>query len=323
MFSGGDIATAIATAAPLLAAVAGIAGYTGSERFAERARRRSGSIAISRDARASRLVSGLKPVAAASTTDEWAEAAAQALPAVTGFPLAHVYLRRAGDRSLEPVASTDSGGGGTDDDPTLQDAERAMEQGIASTISFERLPEALKSEGYRSGIAAPLVSVGRPAGTVFLYSKKQDPARQSDVEQVETYLSLSTRFLLALEGRSAVRPSEDRLSDELIDAGREGFPLPRPAVKLGDLQLDPASERSLVGGVAISLSRSEFDLLYTLASAPGDVISPTALTSASGGSGTVDVTIHRLRRKLGRCPEGQGLIQTVRGKGYMLVTPGS
>ena len=92
---------------------------------------------------------------------------------------------------------------------------------------------------------------------------------------------------------------------------------------LNGLKLDPVSERSTVGGVAVSLSRSEFDLLYTLASSPGDVLPPRELEPQGRDGSRIDITIHRLRRKLGRCPDGEDLIRTVRGQGYMLVTPGN
>ena len=321
-FAGEGLAATLGIAVPLLVGVAGVAGLLGNERFVERERRRGTASAITDAARASRVVSSLVPVAAASTTDDWAEATAQALPAVSGFTFAQVYLRRAGERTLELAASTSPDALGNDV-AALDEAKRAMGQGIASAISPEQLSEGLRSDGFNTGIAAPLVSGGRVAGAVLLISKRQDTPRRADLEQVEMYLSLATRFLLALEGRTSVRASEDRLTSELRDAGRQGFPLPRQAVELEGLRLDPASERSMVGGVAVSLSRGEFDLLYTLASAPGDVISPNVLTSASGGSGPVDVTIHRLRRKLSRCPDGDRLIRTVRGKGYMLVSSGS
>ena len=80
-------------------------------------------------------------------------------------------------------------------------------------------------------------------------------------------------------------------------------------------------------GVPVSLSRSEFDLLYVLASAPGQVIDPDSLIESAfgdapnNGQRTVDATIYRLRRKLSRAPSGENIIKTVRGKGYLLVPP--
>ena len=73
----------------------------------------------------------------------------------------------------------------------------------------------------------------------------------------------------------------------------------------------------------VSLSKTEFKVLYALATTPGSALAPAAIRNASGAASGLDVTVHRLRRKLARAPEGGNLIQTVRGKGYMLVPPGA
>ena len=129
-------------------------------------------------------------------------------------------------------------------------------------------------------------------------------------------------------GRLGAQPAgRNRLSLELDAAGRPDIGEARPVIKMDGLTLDPATDRSSVGGVAVSLSRSEFDLLYALAGSPGRVVDPGSLVesafggSSGGGQKTVDATIYRLRRKLSRAPAGGGLIRTVRGKGYLLDPP--
>ena len=64
-----------------------------------------------------------------------------------------------------------------------------------------------------------------------------------------------------------------------------------------------------------------------LAEKPGTVVNQETLTREVWGEDyvpqgkVVDVTIHRLRRKLATIPDGRKLIQTVRGQGYSFVPP--
>jgi DNA-binding response OmpR family regulator len=121
--------------------------------------------------------------------------------------------------------------------------------------------------------------------------------------------------------------ARNRLSLELDAAGRAGIGEARPIIKMDGLVLDPATDRSSVAGVPVSLSRSEFDLLYALARSPGEVVDPGSLVQSAfgqapdSGGRTVDATIYRLRRKLSRAPAGDDLVRTVRGKGYLLTPP--
>ena len=75
-------------------------------------------------------------------------------------------------------------------------------------------------------------------------------------------------------------------------------------------------------GQSVVLSVREFDLLHTFMLHMGRVLSREQLEQQlySWGqevdSNTVEVHVHRLRRKL-----GSTLIQTVRGVGYVLMRP--
>lgn len=95
-------------------------------------------------------------------------------------------------------------------------------------------------------------------------------------------------------------------------------------LQLGAWTFD-ATRRCLVdaGGTSVALTASEFSLIQALAERPGVPIRREALAHALGLSGsdrTIDVQVTRLRRKLGDDPKLPEIIQTVRGKGYLLVT---
>jgi len=88
------------------------------------------------------------------------------------------------------------------------------------------------------------------------------------------------------------------------------------------LEIDAASRTVTLSGADVPFSRTEFDLLLTLARHPGIVFTRDRLLERVWGPefiGTervVDVNIQTLRRKLGDDPEAPKFIETVRGVGY-------
>ena len=96
------------------------------------------------------------------------------------------------------------------------------------------------------------------------------------------------------------------------------------ATVLGQLHFDRDTRRATVAGQTIELSPREWLLLDLLLSQRRKVITKEQIAQAwsadlseSGGPSSLEVYIHRLRRKL----EGSGVgIRTVRGLGYLLET---
>lgn len=92
-----------------------------------------------------------------------------------------------------------------------------------------------------------------------------------------------------------------------------------PLINYGDLQLDPASHSVYRDDNRINISPREFALLHKLLENAGRVLSREQLSQSLYGwdteidSNAVEVHIHNLRKKL-----GSGIIQTVRGVGYMI-----
>lgn len=102
---------------------------------------------------------------------------------------------------------------------------------------------------------------------------------------------------------------------------RRGLPSSTLA-SIGQLTLDHISRRGLVEGVPMELSGREWSLLELLVKHRDKVVTKEQIAMAWGGNdisggNTIEVYIHRLRRKL----EGAGLvIRTVRGLGYLMET---
>ncbi len=101
----------------------------------------------------------------------------------------------------------------------------------------------------------------------------------------------------------------------------------RPATRaeilsVGDIHLDNESRGVEARGNCISLTPSEFDLLYILMSAPGRVFSRSELllklqgTTFENVERTIDVHIRNLRTKIEIDPSQPEYIQTVFGVGY-------
>jgi DNA-binding response OmpR family regulator len=94
-------------------------------------------------------------------------------------------------------------------------------------------------------------------------------------------------------------------------------------VRIGRLEMDPASYRASVDGHPLKLTYMEYELLRYLASRPGRIHTREAILRGVwgydyyGGMRTVDVHVRRLRAKLGQ--EHARMIETVRGVGYGLL----
>ena len=152
-----------------------------------------------------------------------------------------------------------------------------------------------------------------------------------------------TTPILMLTARGDVR---DRIDG--LDAGADDY-LPKPfdldellarlralyrrgafsgetPVQIGDLVVDPVARRVSRGGVEVTLSTREFDILYLLASHAGQVVTRlTILDQVWDGetdlrSNVIDVHVAAIRAKIDK-PFGTDTITTLRGVGYRLETP--
>jgi two-component system OmpR family response regulator len=101
-------------------------------------------------------------------------------------------------------------------------------------------------------------------------------------------------------------------------------PRERPTVlRIGDVELDPASHVVRRAGQDVELTAREFALLRFLLENPDEVLTRTRLlehvwdANYDGPSNVVDVYVGYLRKKLEH-PFGRPLIRTVRGVGYAL-----
>lgn len=96
-------------------------------------------------------------------------------------------------------------------------------------------------------------------------------------------------------------------------------------VDTGPLQLSSENRRARWFGKELNLTSTEFNLLETLATNVGQVVSKSKLSEQALGrelaryDRSIDVHMSSIRQKLGTQDDGQSYIQTIRGQGYQLI----
>jgi DNA-binding response OmpR family regulator len=106
-----------------------------------------------------------------------------------------------------------------------------------------------------------------------------------------------------------------------------GAPEEAPSITVGPLVINQREREARLDGVALRLTRREFDVLAYLAEHLGRVVSRRELLSQVwqqdriGEEQTIDVHISWLRRKLGETAAQPRFLHTVRGVGVKLVEP--
>ncbi|MDR3556295.1 MAG: response regulator transcription factor [Syntrophobacteraceae bacterium] len=107
---------------------------------------------------------------------------------------------------------------------------------------------------------------------------------------------------------------------------RRAVGAPRPQVRsFGRLSIDSGKRKALLDGQPLSLTTNEFAALALLARNAGRVLDRDQLLQELRGidseafNRSVDITISRLRQKLGDDPKDPSFIKTVWGAGYLFV----
>lgn len=101
-----------------------------------------------------------------------------------------------------------------------------------------------------------------------------------------------------------------------------------PVLRASGLEIDPQRRRVLVEGREATLSPTEFELLYFLASNPGTVFERQVLfrrvwgSEYLGNTNLIDVCVRRLRQKIEPDPAEPRFVLTVRGVGYRFTEEG-
>jgi DNA-binding response OmpR family regulator len=98
-------------------------------------------------------------------------------------------------------------------------------------------------------------------------------------------------------------------------------------IRIGDLEIARGSRSVTKSGNAVNLTSTEYSVLESLAEAAGKIVSKNDLATVALGrtltlyDRSLDMHISNIRKKLGLDADGNELIKTVRGRGYLYVLP--
>jgi two-component system response regulator CpxR len=102
---------------------------------------------------------------------------------------------------------------------------------------------------------------------------------------------------------------------------------PGEVLRVGDIELDPATRSVRQAGKPVELTSVEFNLLQVLLGEAGRVVTREHLTDAvlsrkfSPFDRSIDMHVSKVRKKLGDSEGATGHIKTVRGVGYIFARP--
>ena len=125
---------------------------------------------------------------------------------------------------------------------------------------------------------------------------------------------------LAARIQAVLRRSGEAKARDVVSAVEE-------LVRIGDIELSPASRVVRRSNHELDLTAVEFDLLKLFLSSPGVVLEREYLAHSVLGRNltpfdrSIDVHVSNLRRKLGLAPDGGERIKAVRGAGYLYAPP--
>ncbi|MBT9457457.1 MAG: winged helix-turn-helix domain-containing protein [Burkholderiaceae bacterium] len=211
-----------------------------------------------------------------------------------------------------------------EDDPLLGDGLRAGLRQLGFQVDWVRDGQAAERELRAQPYAAAVLDLGLPMkdGLDVLAALRRDGL-------AVPVLVLTARDAIPDRIRGLDLGADDyvlkpvdlhELAARLRALVRRAHGQVQECLQAQDLVLDPAARTVQQAGAPVTLSQREFDLLQALMLNADRVLSREQLEQHlySWGqeveSNAVEVHVHHLRRKL-----GAGLIQTVRGVGYMLL----
>lgn len=101
------------------------------------------------------------------------------------------------------------------------------------------------------------------------------------------------------------------------------IPISKPIIEEHNIIVDCSKRHVRMQGEYLELTNAEFNILEMLIKSPGQAFSKEELTEYALGrkytayDRSIDVHISNLRNKLGDNPQGEPIVKTVRGFGYM------
>lgn len=338
----GEINSIIAVQIPFLFLVAILAGYLSARRLEERREKEELQEFIRVHAQAQNLLEAARTLMKSSELTTILHEIALKLPSIVGFPYSIVSvwdkerqkltlpatnqaLNNLSKKNWRDILNKGDIGEAT---------EKAAEKGTP-TIIYEpnqvtnSIPSWARELAVSSFLVVPLQARGEKVGIAYLFDiGAKHSLADKELKLIQSYAELSAEAISNAQLYGKAQNRIKQLAGELentvqrLDRLKEAHR--NPQLIVGELRLDGVKERAYIGNKLINLSPTEFELLYVLAENVGQPVNQETLLRRvwgekyQGQGNVVDVSVHRLRRKL----EGGSPIQrivTVRGRGYMLL----
>jgi DNA-binding response OmpR family regulator len=151
------------------------------------------------------------------------------------------------------------------------------------------------------------------------------------VEEIDRIVGLSTGaddyVTKPFSSRELVARIRAVLRRTSADPKGVGAPRPPEILRIGDIELDPATRTVKHDGQPVDLTSVEFNLLEVLLREAGRVVTREELVSAvlsrkfSPFDRSIDMHVSKVRKKLGDLNGDAEHIKTVRGVGYIFARP--
>lgn len=326
--------------------IATFSGYLGQRGIREEAERQALEELLNVESGAKSLLEVAKSLTSTLELEALLRGIAQLSPSITGLPhCVAMLLDNRGDKLIGKAANISPQELGLQRIDQLVEvvardsiAKRAWSSGTVIAISQAREvvsglqapPLGLKAD---SLLAIPLLSQGFPVGIVYAY--EDQPGHEFTEGELRLAQGFGDLTSIAIANAKLYQEAQEKIASLVTELGgaiqrfeRIREPRRRPIIALNGLQIDTANQRVTLGGESVELSPTEYRLLLALAEVPGTPVSQEVLFRKTWGdvyrgqTNSVDVYIHRLRRKLEDNVSSPKRIVTVRGMGYKLTEGG-
>lgn len=215
--------------------------------------------------------------------------------------------------------------------------EQVLQRRAPLAIAYSRkeedyLPPWARRLGVGSLLVVPLINDRELLGVVYLFQREaRHPFTEVEIQLAQGYGDIAAGIignaLRHQEAEAKVASLASELESAVQRLERMRGARQKAVMNFDELHIDGPRGRVLLQGKPVSLSPTEFELLYALAEGAGHPLNQETLLRRvwgddyTGQGNVVDVTIHRLRRKVEADPALPRRILTVRGAGYMLGLP--
>lgn len=338
----GGINPIIAVQIPFLFLVAILAGYLSARRLEERREKEELQEFIRVHTHAQNLLETTKALMKTWELTSLLQEIALHIPSISGLPYCLVALW---DKERQKLSSPTTNPALSElgkknwneivdnSDPgkiTIQALEKGTPMAVEELTGEGNIsPSWARELGVSAFLAIPLQTRGQQLGIAYAFDLKgKHNLAEKELGLAQSYAELAAEAISKVQLYGKAQTRIQQLAGELestvqrLDRLKEVHR--KPMLVVGDLRLDGMKEQAHIGDKQINLSPTEFELLYVLAENAGQPVNQETLLRRvwsdryQGQGNVVDVSVHRLRRKLEGGSSAERIV-TVRGRGYMLL----